>query len=121
MVGANGTGLLVPSCNRNITVIEPTSNHIDVTSPSIMDTATRVAYVAHCGSTPDARETTATRGSRSFRVAEKVGFEPTDQVTPVNALAGHPIRPLWHFSDAKCMGRAGESEVVDDWRPSLTW
>ena len=39
-------------------------------------------------------------------MAEKVGFEPTDRVTPVNALAGRPIRPLWHFS-------AGESTWPD--------
>ncbi len=64
LIRANGTGLLVPSYNRNITVIEPTSNHIDVTSPSITDTATRVACDTHRGSTPDARETTATRGCR---------------------------------------------------------
>ena len=31
-------------------------------------------------------------------VAERVGFEPTDHLTAVNALAGRPIRPLWHLS-----------------------
>ena len=31
-------------------------------------------------------------------VAERVGFEPTDRVTTINALAGRPIRPLWHLS-----------------------
>jgi hypothetical protein len=30
--------------------------------------------------------------------AERVGFEPTDHLTAVNALAGRPIRPLWHLS-----------------------
>ncbi len=30
--------------------------------------------------------------------AERVGFEPTVRVTPDNALAGRPIRPLWHLS-----------------------
>jgi hypothetical protein len=29
-----------------------------------------------------------------------VGFEPTDRLTTVNALAGRPIRPLWHLSRA---------------------
>ena len=32
--------------------------------------------------------------------AERVGFEPTDHLTVVNALAGRPIRPLWHLSGA---------------------
>jgi hypothetical protein len=31
-------------------------------------------------------------------LAERVGFEPTDDLTTVNALAGRPIRPLWHLS-----------------------
>ena len=30
--------------------------------------------------------------------AEKQGFEPWDQVSPVNSLAVSPIRPLSHFS-----------------------
>ena len=30
--------------------------------------------------------------------AERVGFEPTDHLAAVNALAGRPIRPLWHLS-----------------------
>ena len=29
-----------------------------------------------------------------------MGFEPTDHLTVVNALAGRPIRPLWHLSRA---------------------
>ena len=29
-----------------------------------------------------------------------MGFEPTDHLTVVNALAGRPIRPLWHLSGA---------------------
>ena len=29
-----------------------------------------------------------------------MGFEPTDRLTTVNALAGRPIRPLWHLSRA---------------------
>jgi hypothetical protein len=32
-------------------------------------------------------------------LAERVGFEPTDHLTEVNALAGRPIRPLWHLSE----------------------
>ena len=44
------------------------------------------------------RETAAACRTRRPSGAEKVGFEPTDRVTPVNALAGRPIRPLWHFS-----------------------
>ncbi len=28
-----------------------------------------------------------------------MGFEPTDHLTEVNALAGRPIRPLWHLSE----------------------
>ena len=44
-------------------------------------------------------------------MAEKVGFEPTDRVTPVNALAGRPIRPLWHFSVSESMGRSTRSEL----------
>ncbi len=39
-------------------------------------------------------------------MAEKVGFEPTDPVTEVNALAGRPIRPLWHFSARESTGGA---------------
>ncbi len=31
-------------------------------------------------------------------MAERVGFEPTDHITAINALAGRPIRPLWHLS-----------------------
>ena len=31
-------------------------------------------------------------------VAERVGFEPTDHIAAINALAGRPIRPLWHLS-----------------------
>ena len=30
--------------------------------------------------------------------AEKVGFEPTVQVTPYNTLAGCRLKPLGHFS-----------------------
>ena len=33
-----------------------------------------------------------------FTAAERVGFEPTDHLAAVNALAGRPIRPLWHLS-----------------------
>ena len=40
-----------------------------------------------------------------------MGFEPTDRVTPVNALAGRPIRPLWHFSASESMGRSSRSEL----------
>lgn len=38
--------------------------------------------------------------SRDITLAERVGFEPTDHLTMVNALAGRPIRPLWHLSGA---------------------
>jgi hypothetical protein len=31
-------------------------------------------------------------------VAERVGFEPTVRFKTDNALAGRPIRPLWHLS-----------------------
>jgi hypothetical protein len=34
-----------------------------------------------------------------IHLAERVGFEPTDHLTEVNALAGRPIRPLWHLSE----------------------
>src|ERR671912_3985 len=34
------------------------------------------------------------------QLAERVGFEPTDHLTVINALAGRPIRPLWHLSGA---------------------
>ncbi len=34
----------------------------------------------------------------STTFAEKEGFEPSDQVSPVNSLAVSPIRPLSHFS-----------------------
>jgi hypothetical protein len=34
----------------------------------------------------------------SMTFAEKEGFEPSDQVSPVNSLAVSPIRPLSHFS-----------------------
>src|SRR5215207_9229168 len=39
-------------------------------------------------------------GQRPSRLvgAERVGFEPTDHLSMVNALAGRPIRPLWHLS-----------------------
>ena len=57
-------------------------------------------------------------------MAEKVGFEPTDRVTAINALAGRPIRPLWHFS--ACESRAGSAErtLFGRWTitaRSLTW
>ena len=45
-------------------------------------------------------------------MAEKVGFEPTDRVTPVNALAGRPIRPLWHFSAGESMGPRPGTELT---------
>ncbi len=69
-----------------------------------------------CATTSRSRRETRnepTRGSRigSVQVAEKVGFEPTDRVTPVNALAGRPIRPLWHFS-------AGESTAQSSRKPN---
>ena len=35
---------------------------------------------------------------KATHLAERVGFEPTDRITTVNALAGRPIRPLWHLS-----------------------
>ena len=40
--------------------------------------------------------------------AERVGFEPTDHLAMVNALAGRPIRPLWHLSlgAPQCSGGA---------------
>ena len=47
-------------------------------------------------------------------MAEKVGFEPTDRVTPVNALAGRPIRPLWHFSACESTAATEETETVDE-------
>ena len=50
-------------------------------------------------------------------MAEKVGFEPTDRVTPVNALAGRPIRPLWHFSACESMAATEETETVDESGP----
>jgi len=31
-------------------------------------------------------------------LAERVGFEPTVRFNTDNALAGRPIRPLWHLS-----------------------
>ena len=31
-------------------------------------------------------------------MAERVGFEPTVRFKTDNALAGRPIRPLWHLS-----------------------
>jgi hypothetical protein len=48
------------------------------------------------------RETSRRSALRSTgsRLAERVGFEPTDHLTMVNALAGRPIRPLWHLSGA---------------------
>ena len=60
------------------------------------------------------RHRTATSGSsdrhrRTTRepVAERVGFEPTDHLAMVNALAGRPIRPLRHLSreGPQCSGR----------------
>src|SRR6187551_2775287 len=35
---------------------------------------------------------------RRTRLAERVGFEPADHIAAINALAGRPIRPLWHLS-----------------------
>ena len=37
-------------------------------------------------------------------MAERVGFEPTVRFKTDNALAGRPIRPLWHLSweDFEC-------------------
>jgi hypothetical protein len=38
--------------------------------------------------------------------AERVGFEPTDHLAVINALAGRPIRPLWHLSGTQGVYRA---------------
>gem|GEM_PF-5071753 len=35
-------------------------------------------------------------------LAERVGFEPTDRVSPVKSLAVTPIRPLSHLSRTFC-------------------
>ena len=40
---------------------------------------------------------TDTEAPRKY-VAERVGFEPTVRFNTDNALAGRPIRPLWHLS-----------------------
>ena len=37
-------------------------------------------------------------GAPRKHVAERVGFEPTVRFNTDNALAGRPIRPLWHLS-----------------------
>jgi hypothetical protein len=39
-------------------------------------------------------------------MAERVGFEPTDHLAMVNALAGRPVRPLRHLSSegSQCSG-----------------
>ena len=39
-----------------------------------------------------------TRSLRGKLMAERVGFEPTVRFKTDNALAGRPIRPLWHLS-----------------------
>ena len=56
--------------------------------------------VASTNRRPAFRRPSASRGSRRERPrrAERVGFEPTDHLAAVNALAGRPIRPLWHLS-----------------------
>ena len=38
------------------------------------------------------------RSLRGKLMAERVGFEPTVRFKTDNALAGRPIRPLWHLS-----------------------
>ncbi len=43
------------------------------------------------------------RYNASYVVAERVGFEPTDHFDMINALAGRPIRPLWHLSNRPTM------------------
>ena len=45
-----------------------------------------------------ARRTTHRSGATIRAMAERVGFEPTDHIAAINALAGRPIRPLWHLS-----------------------
>src|SRR5829696_1970292 len=40
--------------------------------------------------------------------AERVGFEPTDHLAMVNALAGRPVRPLRHLSrDGRSVAAGG--------------
>ena len=47
-------------------------------------------------------------------LAERVGFEPTDHLAVVNALAGRPIRPLWHLSEAGAVyGKPSAKGTVD--------
>ena len=43
---------------------------------------------------------------RRDRVAESVGFEPTDRFDTINALAGRPIRPLWQLSAGHAIRRS---------------
>jgi site-specific DNA recombinase len=40
-------------------------------------------------------------GLKAEHLAERVGFEPTVPLAEDNALAGRPIRPLWHLSWVK--------------------
>jgi hypothetical protein len=68
--------------------------HETATSPS------RKRHACHSGTAspePEERPTGAPWRCAG-RVAERVGFEPTDRITTINALAGRPIRPLWHLS-----------------------
>ena len=43
-------------------------------------------------------KTLAVSRKKLSKLAERVGFEPTVRFKTDNALAGRPIRPLWHLS-----------------------
>ena len=44
-------------------------------------------------------------------MAERAGFEPADEVTPINGLASRRIRPLCHLSDCTRSIRVAVSPV----------
>ena len=81
--GGARTVLVRPSSNRNKCVTRTQTNDNAVMKP-VRATSRRSGV----GDQP-------ARG-----LAERVGFEPTDHLAVVNALAGRPIRPLWHLSGA---------------------
>ncbi len=41
------------------------------------------------------------RGSHLFKLAEREGFEPSDELTPVNSFRDCPVQPLRHLSAGK--------------------
>ena len=90
----SNTFLSHSSSNRNMSVTQTTLmsfvGHISGHKETLIDASLGIARSENVSTGASVR--------RTGRLAERVGFEPTDHITAINALAGRPIRPLWHLS-----------------------